>query len=123
MSQIALHSTTGNVETIPSSTLTSIAGGRSHRRPAITKRNANAMHGTNIGISHMYASARHADFLAEAARERTIASASSRGGSRSADAIRAIRQTVGAALIRFGERLHGAEEACADLGSFRAARA
>ncbi len=80
------------------------------------------MNGTNLGISHMYATARHADFLAEAERERAIAGAAIRRGPRTPDAIRAIRLVAGAALIRFGERLRGAEDVCADLGTFRAAR-
>lgn len=80
------------------------------------------MHGMNVGITHLYANARHADFLAEAERERAMAATRARRSFDAARAIRAIRMKAGAAMIRFGERLRGADERRADLGSFRAAR-
>ncbi len=122
MSPITLRPAAGTTASAPAPTLTTIAGGLSTRRPSTTERGFATMTGTNIGISHMYASARHADFLSEAERARTINSARVQRGSRTAETVRSIRMRAGAAVIRFGERLRGAEEACADLGSFRAAR-
>ncbi len=122
MSATTLRTRTGTAATRPESTWTTIAGGRSTRRHDTTTRDGTTMNGLNLGIAHLYANARHADFLAEAERERTISSLRIRRGNGASEAIRAIRMAAGAALIRFGERLRGAEERCADLGSFRAAR-
>lgn len=122
MSATMLRTPTGATDSAPHSTWTTIAGGRSTRRPALSTKDLSAMNSTSFGISHIVASARHADFLAEAERERAIASIRTNRARGAAESIRSIRMRIGAALIRVGERLHGADDRCADLGSFRAAR-
>jgi hypothetical protein len=83
------------------------------------------MNGSNLGLSHMYAASRHAEFVAEAERERLIGRFKVRGGSDQPNAIGSMRMRVGTALIRIGEKLHGTvDERCPDLdaGSLRPVR-
>jgi hypothetical protein len=102
--------------------LTASFGGRDPGRPGSRRKDVNAMNPSSIGLSHMVAAARHAEFVADAERARTVALAGrpERAGSQ---AVRAVRVRLGAALIRLGERLHGAAGDChPEFGSLRPVR-
>lgn len=94
-----------------------------HRAPRdiFASKGVPAMNASNLGLSHLFAEARRADFAAEAERERLAARAAA--GNDLPGVVAALRMRLGAALIRAGERMHGAaDEPRAEIGSLRPAR-
>ena len=77
-------------------------------------------------LEHAYADMRHRDLMAEAEQARRLALAVGATTRRSvvAVAVAALRRQVGIALVRAGQRVHGAEpaDALSNPGTLRAAR-
>ena len=80
----------------------------------VTLKERTTMYTVNLGLSHVYAESRRQDMLAEAERARTVAEAqvTTRADRRTAaTAVAAMRQRIGTAMVRAGERLQGAHGA------------
>jgi len=94
-------------------------------RPAHSEEHL-TMHAGQLGLTHCYAVQRHHDFLVEAERARLVASLSAEN-QRQSSPLRGLRLQIGAALVRVGEHLQGAQPEPAPaldtaIGTLRPAR-
>ena len=98
-------------------------------RPSTASRETTDMYAhLNPNLNHVYAEARRRDLLAEAERDRRAELVAAARPSVAGIVVAALRQYVGTALVRVGERVQGAGagEPAADvlpsIGTLRAAR-